>query len=642
MVCAAPLAAYAEVSASLEVEPSSTEVALDENLSLEFRTTVNGGGLLGGRISEPEFTAPDFDLVNTYGSTTSVQSTYINGQMQTRKVHGLSLVVRAKKVGTLKISNMFVTVDGKKVSAPDVSIRVLPAGQSTSQSGTRQHQGNSQPSYTPLPMSPLRGQRDTVGRNLVIRAEPSALRVYKGQQLILTYALYTRLKLAGISAERYPNANGCIKEELDIPIVRQGGFSLKPATLNGQSYARGVLAQYALFPLKEGPLELDQFVSKVQFYVQAPTQLDEDDDFAQLFNQMLGQFSTRVESVTSDRVRIEVMPLPTAGQPPDFSGLVGDFDITAVADKDVAKVGEAITIKVKVEGQGHTSPLEKLNITWPSSVKLYEDKATSAYHKSGIGERLFDFIVIPTTEGPLTIPPIAITMFDPQSKSYKRKESQSISINVQPGDPNTLANNQNYTPLLSTNNPAAPSVANDLVLPHETAQLSTVTDSTHSQTKPWWYVWWGLALANGLVLAALSMHWWWQNRQKNSYRVRLQKWLSGYENFKAALLQKKFTYRHLFEMRDWLNAVVQEKFKTALTSDSRKQAFRDLESAGRLTSELAAAFTELYQVIEFSLYAQSADKTKAAELITFDDSTTKNLVQSLDQVAQFLKSDPTN
>jgi hypothetical protein len=58
-------------------------------------------------------------------------------------------------------------------------------------------------------------------------------------------------------------------------------------------------------------------------------------------------------SFTSDSPQIHVLPVPTAGAPPDFRGAVGDFSLAQceAGPTDVG-VGDPITLKIRIEGQG--------------------------------------------------------------------------------------------------------------------------------------------------------------------------------------------------------------------------------------------------------------------------------------------------
>ena len=62
--------------------------------------------------------------------------------------------------------------------------------------------------------------------------------------------------------------------------------------------------------------------------------------------------------VPSDRTTIEVLDVPAAGRPANFSGLIGDFKITAEAAPDEVAVGDPITLRVDISGPAYLGNVE--------------------------------------------------------------------------------------------------------------------------------------------------------------------------------------------------------------------------------------------------------------------------------------------
>lgn len=420
----------ANADARLTAIPSSNEVTQDENLSIEFRAASEG---TSGDFGEPRYEAPDFDEVNNFSRETGMSSAFINGHLTVNRTQSWIYVLHPRKAGTLVIRNIQIQINGQTVKAPDLSIEVHPSGAKIANRGSG---GLGYPQPGRLPPGGVHSPSQQRGGLFLIRAEPSKLKVYKGEQVILTYALYTRVGMMNIQVERYPNPTGFLKEDIDIPLLR-GRLDYAPAVVNGHEYRRAVMAQYAIFPVKEGTLPIDTFTAKFTFQAGPRMGGDDDDPFAML-NQFFKAMQTTTETATSDRVSIEVLPLPGAGQPANFQGLVGDFDITAMLDKTTVKAGEPVNLKVKVEGRGHAGSLERLNINWPQDFELYEDKSNTQFLKTGYSERVFDYMVIPKTKGRFEIPPIELSMFNPDSKAYQTKKTSPLSIEVLEGTPGSV------------------------------------------------------------------------------------------------------------------------------------------------------------------------------------------------------------
>lgn len=410
-------------AASIDVQPSSTDIGEDENVAIEITVTTDERN---AEISTPKYETRDFEEVNSYGGMSGVQTTIINGRISMQRTEQITVVLHPKKTGALTIRGISVTVGGKTVKGPDVTINVTSAGQQ------RRSQSAGNNYYNQQNVMPRAGVQPTKGSVFFIRTEPSKRKVYKGEQIVLTYALYTRTDILNIAVERYPTVPGFLKEDLDIPLL-QMRLHFQPTIVNGQEYNRAVLAQYAVFPVKEGVLPIDSFTGKFTYRSpRARANLLDDDPFAVL-NQFMRSAEAQVDSRSSDVVKVEVLPLPGEGQPANFSGLVGDFDIEAEADKTVLKTGEALGVKIKVSGKGHAGSLERINPTWPADFEQYEDKSKTTFFKTGNSERVFEYMLIPRVKGKFEIPSIELSMFNPESHSYQIKKTQPLTIEVMEG-----------------------------------------------------------------------------------------------------------------------------------------------------------------------------------------------------------------
>lgn len=414
-------------SVSIEAYPSSTEILEDENVSVEFKVSVDA---VSASIGRPTYQAPDFEEVNAYNGSTGVESVFANGTLSVRRTEGVTLVLHPKKTGRLKITGIRVNVNGKLFSASDVEIFVHPRG---ARIAGRARNNTPVLPRSQLPSSGAQPSR-AAGASFFVKTEPSKLKAYKGEQIILTYALYTRVPILQVSAERYPTVPGFLKEDIDIPMLNMR-MNYSSAVVGGMEYQRAPLAQYAIYPVKDGVLTVDPLMAKFSYRARQRQGGfgDEEDPFG-IVNQFFRSMQATTESRSSDKVQIEVLPLPAAGQPAGFAGLVGDFNITAMVDKYSLKAGESLNVTVKIDGKGHAGSLEQLKVDWPTDFELYEDKSSTTTTKTGYSERIFSFMLIPKVKGKYQIPSIEIAMFNPDSKAYLTRKSQPMAIEVLESD----------------------------------------------------------------------------------------------------------------------------------------------------------------------------------------------------------------
>ena len=399
------------------VQVDRNRISLDDTIALKLVVSSESSNRLG----TPEFDAPDFDVVNEFSSV-SIQSQYdpTRGGFSTENRQQITKVMRPRKAGNLKISGIRLSVNGRYMTAPDIIVQVASSGQPSPQAPRQR--GLTVDSLDPPP---------TRGRQAFVRAEVDKPRLYKGEQVIVSYYLYHQVKIFNVQVDKYPVLNGFLREDLDIPVVGQRLLSER-VTLNGIPYERTLLAQYAAYALQEGTLSVDSMALKYNYYAM-PRDSDGDDPLFGFFQQM----TPRVGSAQSEQVRIEVADLPAAGRPQTFGGGVGDFNVVSAVNKYEVRANEAVTLTVKVEGKGNTAAIHEPKAQWPDSVELYDSKGRASPSRGGVGEKVFEFLLIPRTPGKVERPPLEFGFFDPKKKEYYTKSTQPVTLTVLDPAPGT-------------------------------------------------------------------------------------------------------------------------------------------------------------------------------------------------------------
>ncbi len=117
--------------------------------------------------------------------------------------------------------------------------------------------------------------------------------------------------------------------------------------------------------------------------------------------------------VTIEPIELNVSPLPEA--PSDFSGVVGDFTLSAsIIPSDIA-VGDLVTLTTRLEGRGFTDTYKPLLLSSSPHIKVYPPKLA----RSDDNQLVFDQVVIPQTDGVTAIPEISFTYFDTTKGAYR-------------------------------------------------------------------------------------------------------------------------------------------------------------------------------------------------------------------------------
>jgi hypothetical protein len=163
---------------------------------------------------------------------------------------------------------------------------------------------------------------------------------------------------------------------------------------------------------------------------------------------------------------IEVLPLPTAGRPSDFSGAVGSFEIQSAATPDKVAVGDPLTLTLSIHGEGNFDRVNSTGLPTDSDWKTYRPQASFSPQDSVglMGSKKFEQSVVPLTAGTEQLPAVEFSYFDPRLRQYVVRRTQPIVVSVEPGQSgagNTTANAQTPLPQtpLRTSHPTASRVA---------------------------------------------------------------------------------------------------------------------------------------------------------------------------------------
>lgn len=390
--------------ASIHATVDRAELPVDESISLKISVS----GDPSGDAINPKFDAPDFEIMNQFQNS-QYSSIYVNGRWETKNENSITFILRPLRVGALKIRN----IHNKSDRAPDITVQVV--------------QENLYRKSAPGDAPALKGD----AKNFFVKAEVSKARAYKGEQLVVSYYLFRRTRASVRDVMQYPSFQGFIREDLEMPIL-SGRPDFEAVNLGGIPFERALLARYAIYPIKDGKLKIDGFSVRVDYI---PKNNGNDDLLEDPFFQFFTQVTPRTGTAKSDPLTIDVLPLPEDGKTSLFTGGVGDFEVSAQVDQSNVKANAPLVLKVTVRGRGNGSLVEFPQINWPPSLKFYEAQGKSKNLGQGNSEKTFEVVLVPLQKGQHDIPPIEFEFFNPDTRSYVRKKTQSIPIQVAEGDP---------------------------------------------------------------------------------------------------------------------------------------------------------------------------------------------------------------
>ena len=377
-------------------------VGIGEEIKLSFILT-NAGTGGGSNLKLPDLSK--FRVLSGPNQSTSMQ--FINGSMSSSVTY--SYVVQAKETGKLAIGSATIDVGGKTLRSAPLTLEVV--------------KGAAQPKSQAASADPS-GQ---IGENVFLRATVSKTHVIQGEQLNVTFKLYTRLSVMNYAVEKTPTMTGFWGEEVETP----KDIQLTNETINGKQFRVGVIKRMALFPTQSGTLEISPMVVQTQVQVPAPRSADPFDAF---FRDPFGR--TTNYAAKSEPVKIVVDPLPS-GAPPDFKGAVGEFAMGTTLDKKTTRSNEPVSLKVTVSGTGNVKLLEAPAIELPADFEQYSPKVSDNINRQGdriSGSKTFEYLLIPRYPGMKVVKPITFSYFDLGKREYVRLRSPEIELNVEQGN----------------------------------------------------------------------------------------------------------------------------------------------------------------------------------------------------------------
>ncbi len=384
-VAAAPVRA-ASVSATVD----RTRVVGGESLTLTV--TVEG--------SKGEVNVAGIRDFQVASRGTSSSYNIINGNVSSRTEYTYSLIPLKK--GPLVIPALPVTIGHKTLYTEMITIEVSDSPQTDS------------------------GPKDA---DIFIRLSVSDDSPWLGEQITCRLSLYNAVRITNASLTLAPKFPGFSAEQLE----------------DNRSYSRVVGGRrfdvteivYVLTPEQAGEQAIGPAVISCDV-VSRKTSRGRS-MFDSFFNDPFLGRGLNLESrrLTADPVKVTVRPLPEYTGKDPFSGLVGEFAISAEIDQTTLVEGESANMAIIISGRGNIQSASNPGFNLPDAFKIYEDAPVEdiAASDAGVsGKKRFPAALVALTPGSYTVGPFSLTYFDVSRKSYITISTVPIEVTVNPSD----------------------------------------------------------------------------------------------------------------------------------------------------------------------------------------------------------------
>jgi hypothetical protein len=151
-----------------------------------------------------------------------------------------------------------------------------------------------------------------------------------------------------------------------------------------------------------------------------------------LLQSMYSGVAPKEMTIESAATKVEVLPLPTEGKPDNFSGAVGDFQVSSDVSPASVSAGEPLTLRLHISGAGNFDRVDSPMFDHLDHWKTYPAK--SSFTPSDVvgneGVKLFEQPLIAAQPGEQTIPGLAFSYFNPSTRRYEHAETGPIKVVV--------------------------------------------------------------------------------------------------------------------------------------------------------------------------------------------------------------------
>jgi len=322
----------------------------------------------------------------------------VNGQTFTRITHNFTITPR--QTGDFTIPAISVMFNNQKLVTQPVQLKVLKPG-------------------APPPEAVANGSQ-----SVFLRLQLPKTNLYFGEVMTGELQLHIR---EGVGAGQFQFTGNPAE---GIVIGKMTELQRRRVQL-GNSVYTVIPVAVLLSPIKTGPLSVGPVTASI--VVEFPSNNRRRDGFDPFG--MFGSVDRRQLSLVTEEHSVQCVPVPTAGQPADFTGAVGNFTMAVAVGPTNIVTGDPITVRVEINGRGGLDGLTLPPQTAWENFKTYPP--TTRIETSdplGLqGTKIFEQIVSPENADIHELPPLSFSFFDPETKTFRTLTHPATKLTVRPG-----------------------------------------------------------------------------------------------------------------------------------------------------------------------------------------------------------------
>ena len=362
---------------------------------------------------------PDFEVLFGPSTSTSFSQRTVNGKTTSERSVTYTYILIAPETGRFTLPPASIRVDGSNYESNSLTIEVLPPDEAAAGSSPGGEQRAERPSTGSATVSPS----DAFIRAIISKNSP-----YEQEGFTVTFRLYTTLNVVNFGRIQFPEFEGFMVEEVDLPMNQQ----LQMERYEGRNYYTANLRRTLLFPQRSGQITIPSGRIEMVFSVPSGRSV------STFFGSQEVMVDVKKEMVTNP-VTINVRPLP-ANRPASYANAVGTFTLNPSISTTQTRANEAITLRLEISGTGNMKLIRDPIVQFPDNFEVYDPTVNNSLNvtTNGLtGVRTVEYMAIPRYEGSYSIPPVEFTYFDLNSNSYKTLTTPEFALQIDKGDPSS-------------------------------------------------------------------------------------------------------------------------------------------------------------------------------------------------------------
>lgn len=153
------------------------------------------------------------------------------------------------------------------------------------------------------------------------------------------------------------------------------------------------------------------------------------------FDPFSGPATTPV-SLAIPPTNLAIRAIPADGRPAEYSGAVGQFDFAVDVRPRELKVGEPVTVSLRLQGAGNIAAVLPPSYRDSDGFKAYEARQVGDTPDPAAesGTKTFEQVVMPRTDALKELPALQFSFFDPAASQYRTVAAGPFPLVVHPSE----------------------------------------------------------------------------------------------------------------------------------------------------------------------------------------------------------------